>query len=49
MRVALYSYNEDREQLKNWAAKQGDDGIKTYWRNQKRIGSLETNILERNT
>lgn len=51
MSVPLYSYNEDRDQLKNWATKQGDDGIKKYWKkkNQKSIDGLETKILERNT
>lgn len=48
--VPLYSYDEDREQLKNWASKQGDEGIKKYWekKNQKSIDGLETNILEKN-
>lgn len=50
MSVPLYTYNEDREQLKNWAKKQGDDGIKKYWekKNQNTIDGLETKILEKN-
>ncbi len=50
MSVPLYSYNEDRHQLKDWAVKQGDDGIKRYWekKNQKSIDGLETKILEKN-
>jgi len=48
--VPLYSYDEDREQLKNWAIKQGDDGIKKYWqkKNQKSLDGLDTNIVEKN-
>lgn len=51
MSVPLYSYNEDRKHLENWAIKQGDDGIKQYWKkkNQKSIDGLETKIIERNT
>lgn len=50
MSVPLYSYCEDRNQLKDWAVKQGDDGIKRYWekKNQKSIDGLETKILEKN-
>jgi len=50
MSVPLYSYSEDRHQLKDWAVKQGDDGIKRYWekKNQKSIDGLETKILEKN-
>ena len=50
MSVPFYSYDEDRNQLKEWAAKQGDDGIKRYWekKNQKSIDGIETHILEKN-
>jgi hypothetical protein len=50
MSVPLYSYSEDRNQLKDWAVEQGDDGIKKYWakKNQKSIDGLATNILEKN-
>lgn len=50
MSVPLYRYDEDRNQLKDWAVKQGDDGISRYWekKNQKSIDGLETNILEKN-
>ena len=43
MSVPLYTYDGDREQLKNWAIKQGDDGIKKYWekKNQKSIDGLD--------
>lgn len=50
MSVPLYSFEGDRSQLKDWASKKGDDGIKKYWqkKNQKSIDGLETNILEKN-
>lgn len=50
MSVPLYSYDEEREQLKNWAIQQGDDGITNYWekKNQLSIDGLKTNILEKN-
>jgi hypothetical protein len=51
MSVPLYRYDEDRNQLKEWAIKQGDEGIAKYWekKNQKSIDGLETNILEKNS
>ncbi|WP_111980235.1 pyridoxamine 5'-phosphate oxidase family protein [Algibacillus agarilyticus] len=51
MSVPLYHYEGDRDQLKNWATKQGSDGIKKYWdkKNQKSIDGLETKIIEKNT
>lgn len=51
MSVPLYTYDEDRNQLKDWASKQGDEGIKKYWekKNQKSIDGIKTNILEKNT
>jgi len=50
MSVPLYSYAEDRNQLKDWAIKQGNDGLEEYWekKNQKSIDGLETKILEKN-
>tara|TARA_R110001583_G_scaffold22377_8_gene84037 strand:+ start:526 stop:783 length:258 start_codon:yes stop_codon:yes gene_type:complete len=30
MSVPFYSFDADREQLKDWANKQGDEGIKKY-------------------
>lgn len=51
MSVPFYSYSEDRNQLKDWAIKQGDEGIEKYWKkkNQKSIDDLETNIVLKNT
>lgn len=50
MSVPLYRYEGDREQLKDWAVKQGDAGIKKYWekKNQHSIDGLATNIIEKN-
>ena len=50
MSVPFYSYNEDREQLKDWAIKKGEHGIEKYWekKNQKSLDGLESNILEKN-
>lgn len=51
MSIPLYNYKEDREQLKDWAIKKGDEGIKKYWEknNQQSIDGLETKILDKNT
>jgi len=51
MSVPFYSYNEDRDQLKDWSVKQGQDGIEKYWekKNQKSLDGLATNIVEKNT
>jgi len=50
MSVPFYSYDGDRDQLKDWAIKQGDGGLKRFWekKNQKSIDGLETKILEKN-
>lgn len=50
MAVPFYSYTEDRNQLKDWATKQGNEGIKKYWekKNQKSIDGLDSHILEKN-
>jgi len=50
MSVPFYSYDGDRNQLKDWAIKQGGDGLKRFWekKNQKSIDGLETKILEKN-
>ena len=48
--VPLYQYVEDRQQLRNWAIKQGEAGLRTYWqkKNQLSIDGLPTLILEKN-
>ena len=50
MSVPLYEYQADRCQLKDWATKQGNDGLEKYWekKNQFSIDEIETNILEKN-
>ena len=51
MAVPFYSYDEEREQLSDWATKQGEQGIKNYWekKNQASIDGIESHILEKNT
>ena len=50
MAVPFYDYIEDRDQLKNWAIKQGAEGIDEYWqkKNQRSLDGLPTNIVEKN-
>lgn len=50
MSVPLFNYQEDRNQLKDWSKKQGEEGIKQYWakKNQTSLDGVETNILEKN-
>lgn len=50
MGVPLYSYDGDREQLRNWAIKQGEVGITKYWhdKNQLSIDGIQTGIVEKN-
>lgn len=49
--VPFFDYVEEREQLKNWAVKKGEDGIKEYWekRNQVSLDGKSTNIMDKNT
>ena len=48
--VPFFDYVEDREQLKNWAIKKGEEGIKDYWqnKNQNSIDGLPSHIVELN-
>lgn len=50
MAVPFYEYQKDRQLLKDWASKKGDDGLKAYWeqKNQTTIDGKETHILEKN-
>lgn len=50
MAVPLFDYIGDRESLNNWAEKQGEVGIREYWRqkNQQSIDGIETDIVSRN-
>jgi hypothetical protein len=46
--VPLYEYKEERQTLKNWASRQGGDGIRKYWRerNAVSIDGLPTGTSE---
>ncbi|GAB1856002.1 pyridoxamine 5'-phosphate oxidase family protein [Flavobacteriaceae bacterium MHTCC 0001] len=46
--VPFMDFKEERQQLNNWAAKQGKERIKNYWKekNTKSIDGLETRIFE---
>ncbi|WP_417388732.1 pyridoxamine 5'-phosphate oxidase family protein [Gimesia sp.] len=48
MAVPYFDYVEEREQLINWASKQGEAGIHQYWhdRNQQSLDGIPTHILE---
>lgn len=50
MAVPLFDYVEERQQLKDWAIKKGDKGLKEYWqtKNQQSIDGEPTNILSKN-
>jgi hypothetical protein len=50
MAVPFYDYVKEREQLKDWAIKKGDKGIKEYWltKNQQSIDGIPTNIISKN-
>ncbi|MCP8899728.1 pyridoxamine 5'-phosphate oxidase family protein [Gilvimarinus xylanilyticus] len=46
MAVPFFDYQGDRDQLKQWAEKKGDTGVRDYWANKNRqsIDGLETGI-----
>ena len=48
MSIPFYEYKGERNDLNDWAKKQGKKGIKKYWENnnQKSIDGLPTNLLE---
>lgn len=50
MSVPFFDYVADREQLSDWAAKKGEEGIKEYWKqkNQVSLDGIPTNILSKN-
>jgi len=50
MAVPIYDYIEEREQLKNWAVKKGEEGLKEYWQeaNQVSLDGKPTNIVSKN-
>lgn len=50
MAAPFFDYVEEREQLNEWAAKKGEDGIAEYWeqKNQTSLDGLPTHIVEKN-
>lgn len=48
MGVPYYAFRGDREQLNEWAARKGEDGIRQYWedRNRVTIDGKPTGIFE---
>ena len=51
MGVPFYQYISERNQLEDWAAKKGEEGIKQYWaqHNQLSLDEKPTNIILKNT
>ena len=51
MGVPLYEYVGERKELKEWAMKKGEEGLKRYWReqNQTSLDGKPTHIVEKNT
>jgi hypothetical protein len=49
--VPYYSYEGDRELLKAWAIRKGEEGLKRYWeeKNQTSLDTIPTRIMKRNT
>lgn len=47
MAVPYFSYAGDRELLRDWAVKKGDEGIKAYWeqKNQFSLDGVPTHII----
>ncbi len=50
MAVPFFDYVEERDQLKNWAIKKGEEGLKEYWlqKNQVSLDGKPTNIVSKN-
>jgi hypothetical protein len=48
MAVPFFEFKDEREQLKQWAERKGDDGIKQYWKlkNQESLDGKPTKILK---
>jgi hypothetical protein len=46
--VPMMAFQEDRETLKTWARKKGDDGIRAYWleKNAQTIDGIPTGMVE---
>jgi hypothetical protein len=50
MAVPFFEFVGEREQLKDWALKKGEEGLKDYWqeKNQKSLDGKPTNIMSKN-
>ncbi len=50
MAVPFFDYIDEREQLNDWAAKKGEQGIRDYWsdKNQISLDGKPTHIMEKN-
>ena len=46
--VPFYEFLSDRQHLKEWAEKKGEEGVYAYWqaKNQQSIDGLPTRLLE---
>ncbi len=46
--VPLMAFQEDRETLKTWARKKGEDGLRAYWleKNVRTIDGIPTGMAE---
>ncbi|MCK5810888.1 MAG: pyridoxamine 5'-phosphate oxidase family protein [Cocleimonas sp.] len=51
MAVPFFDYVEERDQLKKWAVKKGEEGIQAYWqdKNQISLDGKPTHIIRKNT
>ncbi|MFW2372348.1 MAG: pyridoxamine 5'-phosphate oxidase family protein [Gammaproteobacteria bacterium] len=51
MAVPLFEFVEQRQQLNNWALKQGEQGVNEFWQenNQHSLDGKPTNILSKNS
>ena len=49
MAVPYFDFIGEREQLRNWAVKKGDEGLKEYWqeKNQVSLDGKPTNIMNK--
>ena len=47
MAVPFFSYQDEREQLREWAIRKGEDGIRSYWEEKNRftIDGKPTGVL----
>lgn len=50
MAVPFFDYVEERDQLKNWADKVGEEGVMDYWKHQNQVSldGKSTNIMGKN-